>query len=157
MSDSTWIYLKYALFANFIALQFEGLKTYTIANQINYPFPIVHTISTVSHFGFCYLFIVHLEQGVSGAGIAIVLTETLNILVFIIIILATDLKSTIFFRVKWIWSLKKHWRLTKNYVKRSILFVLHMFVDFFAFFALSFFALYLGTSDMNAYQFITNT
>ena len=77
------MYLKYALFANFIALQFEGLKTYTIANQINYPFPIVHTISTVSHFGFCYLFIVHLEQGVSGAGIAIVLTETLNILVFI--------------------------------------------------------------------------
>lgn len=83
VSDQTWIYLIYALIANFLALQFESLKTYTIANQINYPFPIVHTISTGAHFGFCYLFIVYLHLGVQGAGIAIILTESLNITLFL--------------------------------------------------------------------------
>ncbi|KAM3129803.1 hypothetical protein pb186bvf_018097 [Paramecium bursaria] len=157
VSDQTWIYLKYALIANFLALQFEGLKTYTIANQINYPFPIVHTLSTGAHFGFCYLFIVYLNQGVQGAGIAIILTESLNIILFILIILITDLKRSIFHKISLTWSYKRHWRLTKDYIFTSILFVCHIFIDFLAFFALSFFALYLGTSDMNAYQFITNT
>ena len=52
-SDAAWEYLIYSLIANVIVMEFEGIKSFMIANKLTYPFPFIHISSTVAHYFFC--------------------------------------------------------------------------------------------------------
>lgn len=79
-SDAAWLFLLYLLPASILALEFEGLKTYLIAYKITYPFTFIHVSTTGLHWLLTWLFMVEFEWGIQGAGIAMLLTEVLNLL-----------------------------------------------------------------------------
>ena len=53
-SDTAWEYLMYSLIANVIVMEFEGIKSFMIANKVISPFPFIHISSTVAHYFFCH-------------------------------------------------------------------------------------------------------
>ncbi|KAM3127933.1 hypothetical protein pb186bvf_019965 [Paramecium bursaria] len=155
-SEAAWEYLIYSLIANVIVMEFEGIKSFMIANKVTYPFPFIHISSTVAHYFFCSYLIKDRQLGIQGAGIALLLTESLNLLLLLLFIIFTRAGRRIF-RGTEILLPRKRWQLVRIYFKASIPQVLHILCDFFAFFFLSLVALQLGTNDMNAYQFLQNT
>ena len=62
-SDFAWEYLIYSLIANIIVMEFEGMKSFMIANKVTYPFPFIHISSTIAHYFFCSYFIKDLNWG----------------------------------------------------------------------------------------------
>ena len=85
--DYAWDYLIFLLPAQILALNFDSIKNYLLAQEITYPFIIIHSIVTMMHVGLGYLFIIQLKMGLEGAGISILLSEILNSLGIICIIL----------------------------------------------------------------------
>jgi len=79
-SDVAWVFLYYLLPASILALQFEGIKTYLIANKITYPFTFIHLITTGLNWLMVWLFMAEFDLGIHGAGIAILATEILNLI-----------------------------------------------------------------------------
>lgn len=74
-TDAAWEYLPYLMLSSFFAIEFEAFKSYLIANEIFTPFIFIHFTTTGLHIFWCWLFIVHLDLGIKGAGIAIIISE----------------------------------------------------------------------------------
>lgn len=51
-----------------------------ISYSIVYPFTIIHIVTTILHFFFCWLLIERLEYGITGAGCGLILTEVFNLI-----------------------------------------------------------------------------
>lgn len=79
-SDYAWRYLMYFLPATLLALELECVKTYMIAHKITYPFTIIHLCTTFLHWFLTWLLIKKLGWGMDGAGLAILITESCNII-----------------------------------------------------------------------------
>lgn len=63
-----------------LALEFESTKVFMIAHKIAYPFTFIHFVTLGIHWLTSWLFIIKFNWGIPGAGIAMILTEILNIL-----------------------------------------------------------------------------
>lgn len=63
--------------STFFAIQFEAFKSYLIANEIFTPFIFIHFSTTGLHIFWCWLFIVHYDWGIQGAGLAIIISEVI--------------------------------------------------------------------------------
>jgi MATE family multidrug resistance protein len=61
-------------------MEFESAKMFMIAHKVTYPFTFIHFITLGTHWFFSWFLISELEWGIAGAGWAIILTELLNIL-----------------------------------------------------------------------------
>ena len=63
-----------------LAILFESAKIFMMAHKITYPFTFIHFTTLLTHWFFSWLFIKEFQWGVFGAGIAIIITEILNII-----------------------------------------------------------------------------
>lgn len=128
--DYSWDYLIFLLPAQILALNFDSIKNYLLAQEITYPFIIIHSIVTMMHVGLGYLFIIQLKMGLEGAGISILLSEILNSLGILFFIMA-GLNRTIFFQLKYL--TRNDWRLIKKFITLSLPFLAHLFIYYLVF------------------------
>lgn len=77
-SDAAWEFLRYMMPSMILSMEFESLKTFMVAHKVVYPFTFIHIATTGFHFFFSWLFIAKFEWGIPGAGIAMIITESLN-------------------------------------------------------------------------------
>ncbi|CAD8208725.1 unnamed protein product [Paramecium pentaurelia] len=155
-SDYSQQFLYYLIPAFILAYEFESVKCFMVAHKVTYPFTIIHFSTLLTHWFFCWLFISCFKWGVPGAGIVIILTEVFNIVGLVLIVQNSDLKNEIFDGTKILLDIDRFTSLGFQYIKTSIPIVLHLFSEFFVFFSLSFIALSLGVSEMNAHMGVQN-
>ena len=73
--EDAWHYLPFLMVSTIFAIELECIKAYLLAHQITTPFIFIHLVTTSLHVFWSWLFIYHLEFGIDGAGLAIILTE----------------------------------------------------------------------------------
>ncbi|CAD8051919.1 unnamed protein product [Paramecium primaurelia] len=155
-SDYSQEFLYYLIPAFILAFEFESVKCFMVAHKVTYPFTIIHFCTLLTHWFFCWLFIVYFKWGVPGAGFVIILTEVFNIIGLVIFVENTDLKKNIFDGTKILLDVDRFKKFGFQYIRTSIPIVLHIFSELFVFFTLSFIALSLGVSEMNAHLGLQN-
>ncbi|CAD8148185.1 unnamed protein product [Paramecium octaurelia] len=155
-SDYSQEFLYYLIPAFILAFQFESVKCFMVAHKVTYPFTIIHFCTLLTHWLFCWIFIVYFQWGVPGAGAVIILTEIFNIIGLVLFVENTDLKKEIFDGTKILPDLDRFKKFGLQYIKTSVPIVLHIFSELFVFFTLSFIALSLGISEMNAHMGLQN-
>ncbi|CAD8090331.1 unnamed protein product [Paramecium primaurelia] len=158
-SDASQLYLYYLLPSTLFAILYECIKSFLISNKIFAVFMYIQLFTAMIHILWCELFIEYLNigGGVPGAGLAIICTEALNLILCILVIICTKYRKKVFSNYRFKFSLKRQKNIFKSFLKESFPIIAHIYADFFVFFLLSFIAVGFGSDELYAQMALSNT
>ncbi|KAM3137911.1 hypothetical protein pb186bvf_009992 [Paramecium bursaria] len=144
-ADVAWVFLSPLIISQIFAIEFECFKTYMLACKRFTPFIVIHLTTTSLLVLWCYVFIIHLDMYLWGAGLGIIITEFLNCMLLAIYLKFSN-DSNQFSGFVWHPLFVKEWQLFKAYLKSSI----HIYADFFVFQLLTFLTVWLDENSFGA-------